>query len=546
MKQINIPLLLAIVCFLMPLSAQTYSVQVYDGANHAWRGWSLRYNIAELCEKFPGLLCPAGEGYAFIDEPGYQYFTEMQSEDTYRSPKELEANGCYGYVPPTISVSESGCLQQEGTENGLGKGCYLLWYAYHCEEKAHPFDTDCGCYTAKRHFYLQLNDDSWSIAFDAAQEALTGDYAVHVCKVNPEYLGMNFSFDSGIHPSALMAAADTFPRELYVARKGEALEIEYKEFGTYAIFSSMGYYLLISVNKDAVPTSENKDVPTPRGASQSQQDANTNNEQTAQETADINPLIEAVKAGDAKLVADLISNGADVNTHDGEGHTLLHFAAWAGYTDIARQLIGKGAELNARDGQGYAPLHWGTFKGQTDVVRLLLDKGAAPNTVNHYGDTALHIAVEQNEVGIARLLLDKGAELSTVNASGNTPLQIAAQENLVELARVLIEKDADVNSVDASGLTLLHHAAVKGRSDLVCLLLEEGADVNVRDEEGQSPLHKAALGWGDHSDIVRMLLRQGADIHAKDNKGHTPLDIAQAEGNAACAKLLREASEKKE
>ncbi len=174
---------------LMPFSlmADQYSVVLYDGNPKQWKGWALKYDILTLCQMFPGLRCPAGQGYSFLDEPGYRYFLELQSDDTKREQKELEKEGHYGYIPPSIVASASGNLVPVKGGQGLNSGTYLFWYGYHSGEISHPFDVDTPegfpMSQVKQNFYLQVDDESWCFAFEASEHA---DYALHIYKLGNE------------------------------------------------------------------------------------------------------------------------------------------------------------------------------------------------------------------------------------------------------------------------------------------------------------------------------------------------------------------------
>lgn len=105
------------------------------------------------------------------------------------------------------------------------------------------------------------------------------------------------------------------------------------------------------------------------------------------------PLHYAANDADAKLVESLISS-CDVNLHDKNGWTPLHFAAQANSVDCARILLGAGAKIDAVDSHGNTPLSTAVFasKGFGDLILFLRSKGANPNKMNNHGQTPIGLA----------------------------------------------------------------------------------------------------------------------------------------------------------
>ena len=63
------------------------------------------------------------------------------------------------------------------------------------------------------------------------------------------------------------------------------------------------------------------------------------------------PLFDAVKKGDIEAVRKHLDAGADVNTKDEDGYTLLTVAAAYGSKEIVELLIFNGVDVNASDPQ---------------------------------------------------------------------------------------------------------------------------------------------------------------------------------------------------
>lgn len=83
----------------------------------------------------------------------------------------------------------------------------------------------------------------------------------------------------------------------------------------------------------------------------------------------------------------LIKLGVDVNAHDNNGWTPLHFAAQAQSFTVAKILIEHGSNIETKDTFGNTPLFRAVFnsQGKGDVIKLLLKSGADPESRNNNG-----------------------------------------------------------------------------------------------------------------------------------------------------------------
>ncbi len=158
------------------------------------------------------------------------------------------------------------------------------------------------------------------------------------------------------------------------------------------------------------------------------------------------PVADAAQNGDVALIKQLLHEGVDVNTSQGDGMTALHWAAERGDTELAEVLIYAGANFVAgtRIGQ-YKPLHLAARKGNADIIKILLDAGVDPNikTANS-GSTALHLASASGDIESVTALLLAGAHPNArENAWGQTPLVFDAAANYIGVMHALLEAGAD-------------------------------------------------------------------------------------------------------
>lgn len=92
-------------------------------------------------------------------------------------------------------------------------------------------------------------------------------------------------------------------------------------------------------------------------------------------------LFNAVLAGDLVKTASLLKSGADVNSSNDEGTSLLMHAASVGKLEVVELLIKSGANVNATDSRGWTALMKALFNydlncGFQNVVRALIKAGA--------------------------------------------------------------------------------------------------------------------------------------------------------------------------
>jgi len=118
---------------------------------------------------------------------------------------------------------------------------------------------------------------------------------------------------------------------------------------------------------------------------------------------------QAIVDGDLEQVKSQLSAGADVNSKNRMGWTLLHTAIRNRRIEITQLLIDKGSNVNARDNRGRTPLHFAVETGQKEVVEQLIAKGAEINVMDIQADNALSLANKNNQTEIAELLKKHGA-----------------------------------------------------------------------------------------------------------------------------------------
>lgn len=224
-------------------------------------------------------------------------------------------------------------------------------------------------------------------------------------------------------------------------------------------------------------------------------------------------LYDAVSAGQAKKVRELLRKKADVNYSES-----IRLAG-GGYVDE------------------WTPLMTAAISGNLRIVKMLVKSGAWVNYMNSHVANALWLAANGGHLDVVKYLVKHGAYVNNQDKDNITPLMIATISGYTDVVKYLLASSADVNLRHKDGDSSLMFAIARGHTDIARVLLHAGADVNVRNRYGVTALMIAA----DKGDVVmaRALLGKGADVALKTNQGKTALDIATTRGHTEIAALLK-------
>jgi uncharacterized protein len=229
-------------------------------------------------------------------------------------------------------------------------------------------------------------------------------------------------------------------------------------------------------------------------------------------------LFSAVALGEAEVVRELASNGADVNLRmDRTNHrrTALHLAVVKKQAAALAALIDAGAELNLEDAVGLTPLDQAALDGEHEMTRRLIEAGAAITL-------PAAIALERPD-DIERLVRADPDLLATTNHR--------------RWARLLVHA-----SGRASGRVMetLLRTVMRHRSGLSIVNSQDDEETAVDGASGYTPLHAAAFHGNDEA--VAVLLKHGANPRTRDSKYcGTPAGWAAYAGHMATANLIVDA-----
>lgn len=218
----------------------------------------------------------------------------------------------------------------------------------------------------------------------------------------------------------------------------------------------------------------------------------------------VQDLIQAVKAGHAPRVAELLEEAPDlVQARAESGDTPLLTAIYYGAKDVIAVLLANGVRPDVFESAalGDLPRLRAVVEDQAELVRAC----------SHDGWSPLHLAAHFGHPEAVAWLLERGASVQACsqNALANTPLHAAVAGRRRSAVEALLAARADVDGRDSMDNTALHIAAQNGSLEIVQILLDHGAQVNARTEDGRTPRSIAAQAG--HVKIMDLLFRSGAE-----------------------------------
>jgi hypothetical protein len=133
-------------------------------------------------------------------------------------------------------------------------------------------------------------------------------------------------------------------------------------------------------------------------------------------------LDKAVQTKDLTKLKELFGKGANPNSADEFGQTLLHRAIPTHGTetpqdvDLVKALLTAGANPNLTSNFGATPLHTAAYHGLAKITQALLDKGADPTVISNLGEgkTPIDMALSNNKADLAKLLQTQATKFPTV------------------------------------------------------------------------------------------------------------------------------------
>jgi ankyrin repeat protein len=143
-----------------------------------------------------------------------------------------------------------------------------------------------------------------------------------------------------------------------------------------------------------------------------------------------------------------LAEGADPQVDYSPGNTdsLLHTAAYAGYTAICDALLKAGADIEGGNEYAVTPLLMSIWGPRSlDTVKYLIQRVADPNGTKDEDWTPLHFAVKFGYPGLVEFLIANGADPTLKTRVGDTPLMLAVKYGNKTRVRELLACGVDAS-----------------------------------------------------------------------------------------------------
>lgn len=185
-------------------------------------------------------------------------------------------------------------------------------------------------------------------------------------------------------------------------------------------------------------------------------------------------LVAAIKAKDIRKTISLLKAGADPNSTDEEGYSVLHDAITSHLDEVTKLLVTKGANVNY------------DFMGSSPLALLGNSRGADdPATKGMVELLRMHGAV-LSDFDLAQVELVKRVGGPGVSLENEYVAAIRKEDK--ELLELFVRYFYDINKPIAGGASALHIAAMEGSPETIQFLVDHGADVNSITNEGTTVL----------------------------------------------------------
>ncbi|KFY31638.1 hypothetical protein V493_00936 [Pseudogymnoascus sp. VKM F-4281 (FW-2241)] len=198
-------------------------------------------------------------------------------------------------------------------------------------------------------------------------------------------------------------------------------------------------------------------------------------------------------------------------------HSSLNWAAARGNEEYVRILLSYGADPNSMDNTGRTVLHQAADGGNAEVMRLVLEAGGNPNPVMPVGifrSTPLFAAVTNcKSTLIVKHLLNFKADVNGCGPEGVTALHDVARSLGPHLARLLLKYKADLNATTHDGKTPIIMAIIYNNHEVLKLLLDHLYQYTSRPRLRGSDLFQTIA---EHADIETIKIL-AATLHLKSH-----------------------------
>lgn len=273
------------------------------------------------------------------------------------------------------------------------------------------------------------------------------------------------------------------------------------------------------------------------------------------DTQDIGSTTTQIPGRRMSAIIMLTNAGADINTQDAQGKTLLHLLVDKRDTSFIEKLILQfplTLSRDVKDKNGRTPVEYARFLFEPDpedlVTSLSIEVPPSAKTVEKkaeptydQGVTPLMIAIIKNDKPTLENLISlKETDLQAQAQNGNTALHYAVlSQDPLSFITLLLAKKSNVHSLNKQGNSPLHLLYLipdaQTRYKAFQLLIQAGSNLSLANSNGDTPLHLAVKN--KDKELVQLIVKK-LGITAKNSDGATVYDLAQKLEDPDIAKIV--------
>ena len=217
-------------------------------------------------------------------------------------------------------------------------------------------------------------------------------------------------------------------------------------------------------------------------------------------------LCDAVKLGDAEIIALLLQAGHDPNARDASGKTVLSYAIQSQRVDIVRMLT-KG--VDAPPPPPETPPQPEAPPPPDPAVLRTAEEDAALEHARSADSLEGWLEFAEGEFGDGKYAAVAKSELREITEESfrrhRTALHFAADHNDIQQAEMLLRAGANPNAQTDRGFTPLMFAAKKSNLEIVKMLLDYGANPKLRERNRKNALDYVR---GENGYAIREMIKK--------------------------------------
>ena len=230
-----------------------------------------------------------------------------------------------------------------------------------------------------------------------------------------------------------------------------------------------------------------------------------------------------------------LSHGANINSQDIDGYTLLHYASKNSHHKLLNFLIENKSDVNLKNKEEETPflLFVKQSTQKLKIYNLFLKQKINFKDKDKEGNTFLHIVCSKTKpYNFIKMVLDTNQNIifdfSSKNNEGITPIYNLLVNNVKSYSPLftnflLKQNVIDHQWRDSLGNTQLHFSIENRFDQFTVMALENGANINQKNNLGLTPL--TANIRSIELLFLEKLFQFKVDINLKDNNGSTLLHL---------------------